>query len=97
MRILAATAVALLVSIAGVPLVLRFGSNAGPLAGVEIPSLIAVALLTAITYYFAARRSEVARVPLLVQSVVVAVVAPLLVLFGPLAFCVALRPGASCM
>ena len=97
MRGLASLAAALLISLAGVRLVVHYGSNGGLLAGLEFPALVGVGLLAALAYYFIARPGVVSHVTLLAQSFVVAVSAPLLVLFGPLTFCMAFRPGASCM
>jgi len=97
MRGLASIAVALLISLAGVRLVVHYGSNGGPLAGLELPAFVGVGLLAALAYYRIARSSVVSHVTLLVRSFVVAVSAPLSVLFGPMAFCMVFLPGASCM
>lgn len=94
---LASLAAAFLVSIAGVSLILHYGSNGGIFANLKFPALATVGVLAGIVYYLIARPNAAGRTALLIQSSIVAVFSPILVLLGPLTFCVFFRPGASCM
>ena len=97
MKTLLALSVALLTSLGGGLLVLRLGANGGLLAGFEVPAVVSVGALTGAVYYLIAQSKRGAQVPLLLQSVVIGFLAPLVVLLGPLAFCIAFSPNASCM
>ena len=72
-------------------------ANAGVLAGKEPFAIAALGVLSAFAFVLTVRRAGLSRPKLAAGIAAAAIVLPLLALLGPLAFCIAFLPNASCM
>jgi hypothetical protein len=91
--------IALAVSLAGNLLLARSGSlaNGGLFAGKELLAIGFIALMAGVAFLAAVRQARPALGVAAIGFVVSSLGFSLLVLLGPLAFCVAFMPNASCM
>ena len=97
MRTLIAVMLALLVASIGIHLLLPAMSNGGALAGFDFFGLLGIGAFCMVSYYLVARVQAASHVLLWLQAGLVGVSAPFVVLLAPLVFCIAFRPGASCV
>jgi hypothetical protein len=72
-------------------------ANGGAFAGYEPFVLASVAMLSVAVFYVASRAAALSTGKLIAGLATAGVLFPLLLLFGPLLFCVAFLPNARCM
>jgi hypothetical protein len=72
-------------------------ANGGIFDGKEPFAIAGVAVLSGLAFYVAVRRAGLSKGKLVAGLATAVLVFPLLALFGPLAFCIAFLPNASCI